>query len=188
MPRLKKTKRKTTSHTIDGVTYTSANLVTVHKELKANTYVTSFTLPTTRKHGKFNSKKAIINNIEFDSIMEARYYAYLLLRVADKTDSLISFERQVKYNLLPKGRNKFTGKAIRETSYIADFVLTYSNNKATEVIDVKGQKTPDFKLKEKMFMLKYPNLDFKCIQYDPVTHDWYELDTLNKIKKQRKTK
>ena len=39
--------------------------------------------------------------------------------------------------------------------YIADFKITYADNRG-EVIDVKGIKTADFKIKEKMFNFMYP--------------------------------
>lgn len=74
--------------------------------------------------------------------------------------------RQVAFVLQPKFKSA-DGKAVREISYIADFVLCESEQPPTEiplptsciVIDAKGHITDIFKIKNKMFMYCYK----KCI-------------------------
>ena len=178
-------RRKTAAYTIDNIRYKSKSLVDIHKELKENKYVKSFTLPhigDKQKKSKYGAYKAEVNGIIFDSVMEARYFAYLLLLKAKK--EIKDFSCQVKFNLLPKGRNKFTGKAILETNYIADFVIVYPDDRKV-VVDIKGKKTIEFRLKEKMFFFKYPDLELKCVQWDAKTHSWRDLNDILADKRKR---
>ena len=76
------------------------------------------------------------------------------------------------------------GCTIQAIKYIADFVVTYKDG-SIKVIDVKGQKTADFKLKEKMFNYMYPQYNklFCVVKYNG---EWLEYDEANKIKKSNK--
>lgn len=96
---------------------------------------------------KYNAKKTEIDGIVFDSKKEARYYEKL------KADGKL-FHRQVRYELLPPYRNG-NNKAIRKMEYVADFVIVDENNKTLAVIDTKGFRTSDYKLKKKLFEHKY---------------------------------
>lgn len=54
-------------------------------------------------------------------------------------------QKQVKFEILPKF--DFNGEKIRAMHYIADFVYKYKGRVVIE--DVKGFRTPDYKLKAK---------------------------------------
>lgn len=105
---------------------------------------------------KYYSKKVKVDGIVFDSKKEADYYCQL--RLLQKANIVKEFQMQVPFELQPKYRYK--GKLVRAISYIADFVVTYADGKK-EVIDVKGYRTKDYRLKKKMLLYKYPEMDFK---------------------------
>ena len=151
----------------------------------------------TKEMGKIYHKKTEVDGIVFDSQTEAEYYEYL-----KQDKSVASFEMQQEFIL----QNKFlivNGERIEEThkdfkkiqkanpgctiqaiKYIADFVVRYKDG-SVKVIDVKGQKTVDFKLKEKMFNYMYPQYNklFCVVKYNG---EWLEYDEANKIKKSKK--
>ena len=103
---------------------------------------------------KYRSKKITRDGITFDSIKE--YRRFCELRLLEKAGQITNLERQVKFVLIPKQKDKQTGKVIeRECSYIADFVyevptqaqyindeghLTFADGYETVVEDVKGYK------------------------------------------------
>lgn len=172
---------------INNVIYDSKVLYDFHVEcdraLKQG-IIKSFEVPhSTGKKSRFNVYKPIIDDIKFDSLMEAKYYIKLL---EDKANGVIKdFGRQITFNLQPafkKGKKKF--KAI---DYICDFVVTYLDN-TTEVIDVKGRETPEFKIKHKLFEFKYPDTTLKLIQFYEPTNEWLELSEIRKLKRRKKTK
>jgi hypothetical protein len=81
--------------------------------------------------------------------------------------------------------HKLSGKKVRPITYIADFVLEDMDGNEL-VVDVKGKKTPEFRLKEKMFLAKYPDKEFACVQYDETCKEWRNLDDIEKDKRARK--
>lgn len=89
---------------------------------------------------KYGSSKVVCDGLKFDSKLECEFYKLLI-------KSNIPFQRQVKFILQPKF--KLQNKAVREITYIADFVI------CDDVIDIKGIETTDFKIKKKMFAFKY---------------------------------
>ena len=151
----------------------------------------------TKEMGKIYHKKTEVDGIIFDSQTEAEYYEYLKYN-----KDVIKFEMQKEFIL----QNKFlivNGERIDEThkdfkkiqkanpgctiqaiKYIADFVVHYKDG-TVRVIDVKGQKTVDFKLKEKMFNYMYPQYNklFCVVKYKG---EWLEYNEANKIKKANK--
>ena len=85
-----------------------------------------------------------------------------------------------------------TGKKYRGINYISDFAL---KDKRTglfhRVFDVKGAKTKDFIIKEKMFKEKYPYCELKLMTKSPKYMidnfgEWCELDDLKAARKERK--
>ena len=183
------TRRKRSSavtHTIDGIKYKTAKDIERHKLLKANPDVKSFILPDATeksKYSRYGAHKCSINGITFDSVLEGMYYAHLLdLKRAGFVDEI---ERQVTFTLLDGFTHKLSKKKIRPITYLADFVVRYTNGE-TSVIDVKGKKTPEFRLKEKMFFSRYPDLELVCVQYDNVEKQWRNLDDIEKDKRARK--
>lgn len=170
---------------VDGINYRNVDFVKYHNEFKQNPRVKSFHLPQTNdgiKRGKYGSFKCMINDIIFDSVMEARYYVYLLDEKA--YGNIESFEMQKTYELIPPIKDK-NGKKHRATTYIADFVIKYKNG-VESVIDIKGKKTEVFKIKEKMLLYFYPEIDFKCIQWDSSQDEWRTIEDIEKDKRKRK--
>ena len=111
------------------------------------------------KRSKYGAKKVEKYGRKWDSRMELDFYEYLL-ELKEKGE-IIDIELQPKFLL----QEKFTyqGKTIRKIEYISDFRIKYSDGKE-EVIDCKGIKTTDYKLKEKLVKFKYPDTIFKCVQ------------------------
>lgn len=91
---------------------------------------------------KYHNKKTEYKGMMFDSQKEAEHY--VILEVLENVGAISNLRRQVKYELIPKLKWS-TGKTYRATYYIADFV--YERDGKTIVEDVKGFRTPVYKLK-----------------------------------------
>jgi hypothetical protein len=108
-------------------------------------------ISTNKSNSKYNNKKVIIDDIVFDSKKESVFYLKI------KNDITISnIRRQVKFLLQDKF--KYKEKSYRKISYIADFV--YTQNNIEYVVDVKGFRTEIYKIKKKLLLNKYKNIDF----------------------------
>ena len=110
-------------------------------------------------YNKYRNKKTEIDGIKFDSEMESHYYLYL--KHLKEIGEVVDFELQPTY-ILQDGFIK-DGKKIRPIQYKADFKVIYKDGHE-EVIDVKGKLTAEFKLKKKMLLYRYRNINFKCVQ------------------------
>lgn len=188
----KKTKKalKQNIYQVDGIRYKTAALVKYHKEFKEDPLVKSFSLPSIKEveqqmHTKYGAFKATINGIDFDSIMEARFYIYLLHLKEDGT--IKKFERQVPFELQPGYRDPYTKKAVLPIKYVADFVIVM-NNGPDVIVDVKGNETPEFKIKWKMLGYVYPKYLRMCTQWRARTKTWEDLDDIKAEKRKKKTK
>ena len=175
------TKRVTTTrYEIDGCKYRTKTVFEYHQLLAAHPCVKSFQLPTVEleadmKVKKFHAFKAIINDIEFDSLMESKFYIYLL--DLQRCGEVKSFELQKTFELQPKFKDQFSGKMIRAIDYIADFVVVLKSEQVVAV-DVKGIETADFKLKKKMFQYKFPDIRFMCVQWVAGKKKWLNLEDI----------
>ena len=98
----------------------------------------------------------------FDSALEAKRYRQLVL--LERAKAIKNLQLQVPF-LLQEGFRK-NGKTYRKIEYIADFV--YEENGKTVVEDTKGVKTEVFKIKQKLFEYKYPNLSIKIITKEDI--------------------
>ncbi len=94
---------------------------------------------------KYHNKKQLIDGQVFDSKKEAGRYAQLLL--LEKANKISDLQTQVPFILIEKSQH---GRAIK---YIADFV--YFENGKQIVEDVKGVRTPIYKLKKRLIAEKY---------------------------------
>ena len=101
------------------------------------------------KQNKYHNQKVIYNGIKFDSQREKNYY--IKLQLLQEYNMIEDLKRQVKFELQPS--YEINGKKIRSINYIADF--TYREKGKLHVIDVKGVRTNEYKLKKKMFEYKY---------------------------------
>lgn len=152
--------------------------------------------------GKIYHKKTEIDGIIFDSQTEAEYYQYLKnemnMKRIRKFEMQKEFILQEKFLLVNGERIDESNKDFKKIQkanpgcttqaikYIADFVVHYADG-SIKVIDVKGQKTVDFKIKEKMFNYRYPEYNklYCVVKY---SGQWMEYDEANKIKREKKKK
>jgi len=109
-----------------------------------------------KKH-KYNAKKVIVDGIKFDSGKEAE--RYLELKLLEKKGIISNLILQPKFLL--QESFEYKGKKERAIFYIADF--EYIQNGKRIVEDVKGVKTDVYKLKRKLFLKKYPRVEFREI-------------------------
>ena len=127
---------------------------------------------------KYRNEKEEFEGIKFDSKAEAEFYKYLLKNY--KKEEIIL---QPEFILQEKFRDS-KGKAQRESKYIADFQV------GNKIYDVKGMVTQVFKMKEKLFKLKYPHLNLYLIKKAPkwAGKEWIELQELKEMIRERNKK
>ena len=111
------------------------------------------------KKSKYRNKKVTVDGIKFDSQKEAEYYCKL--KSLKQAGEIKDFGLQPRYELQPAFEKN--GKKYRAITYIADFVIV-NNDGTTEVVDVKGVETQVFKIKQKLFEYKYPDLTLKIVK------------------------
>ena len=115
------------------------------------------------KGKKYNNKKTVVDNIEFDSKKEAQ--RYLVLKDAEANGIISNLELQPKFELIPaireeyvehlKTKDKVKTRTVQlAITYTADF--RYLKDGKNIVEDVKASPKmaaldPKFLLKEKMF-------------------------------------
>lgn len=135
------------------------------------------------KRSKYNAKKSTFDGITFDSAVECDYYKFLLGQ--KKKGKVIDIKLQPKYEIIEKVAN------FRATNYVADFEVKLPGGHIT-VIDIKGMATDTAKIKRKLFMVKYPNVELLWLCKAPKYHaddtgeEWIEYDQLNKLRSKRK--
>lgn len=107
---------------------------------------------------KYRNKKTFVDGVEFDSKREALRYSELkLLEKGKKISGLIL---QPSF-LLMEGFTDCQGVRHRPVRYIADFMYQDCEDFGLWTVeDVKGVRTPVYKLKLKMFRHKYPKYKF----------------------------
>lgn len=132
---------------------------------------------------KLGNKKTTVDDIEFDSKLEANFYIYLKqLQSENKIDH---FELQPEFILIPAFEKN--GKKYRATKYIADFKVYETNNiDDFFIVDTKGFITADFAIKEKLFNYVYKDIDLYLITYVAATKEWITLKEANKRRKLKK--
>lgn len=119
-----------------------------------------------KRNGKITvaskERRTYTDGTEFASRMEMERWDYLLkLQLAGEIKNL---RKQVPFVLQEKFTHPYYG-IINSLTYVADFV--YENiafrkglNGAEIVEDSKGFRTPEYKIKRKLFLKKYPDLHF----------------------------
>jgi len=130
---------------------------------------------------KYKSKKIIVDDIEFDSQIEAKYFELLKEKV--KNGEIKSFTIQPTYELQPSFIKN--GIKYRSINYISDFLIL-NNDDSIYLIDIKGFQTVDSKLKKKLFDYKYPNIELKLLGYVAKYGGFIPLDEINKIRRKNK--
>jgi len=104
---------------------------------------------------KYKSKITEIDGIKFASKMEANRYTEL--KEMQRENKISNLELQPSFLL----QESFTRdkKKYRPIVYVADF--RYKIGDKVIVEDVKGFKTPEYKLKKKLLLYKYEGFEFK---------------------------
>lgn len=103
------------------------------------------------RYSKYNAKKTVVDDIEFDSMKEAERYREL--KLLEKGKEIRNLVLQPRFLLQEKFKDK-QEKTHRKIEYVADFLYIDKDDKAI-VEDVKGMITAVYKLKKKMFLYKY---------------------------------
>lgn len=102
-----------------------------------------------KRRAKYGNVKTELDGILFDSKKEAERYVQLILLL--RGGVIRDLELQPNFKLEVAGKKVCT--------YRADF--RYSENGSQVVEDVKGMKTPVYKLKVKLLKALNPELDFR---------------------------
>lgn len=125
--------------------------------------MTRLTLQQMRKLGlnipkpsKYGARKVITDGITFDSQKEANRYCELKLML--QAGEIAKLELQPEF-ILQEGYRGLDGKWVRAIKYRADFRVTYPDGRVV-VIDTKGYQTKEYKLKKKLLLARYPDIDF----------------------------
>ena len=111
---------------------------------------------------KYHNTKTVADGIKFDSKLEAERYAQL--KILERAGIIRELELQPSFELLPSFKKN--GKTWRKTVYKADFRYILAENDKTIIEDVKGSTaviTDVFRLKQKLFEYKYPELTIKIV-------------------------
>lgn len=101
---------------------------------------------------KYGNQKTQVGKYTFDSQKEAERFVILLEKM--KTGEIEKLALQVPFELLPAFTDA-NGTKHRAIKYVADFVYFHRLEEKWIVEDVKGVKTPVYRLKEKLFNYKF---------------------------------
>ena len=110
---------------------------------------------------KYHNRKVELDGQIFASQKEANRYAEL--KQLQRAGIVQSFAYQVSYIVFDAFRKN--GKQYRAVTYVADFVVQYPDGHV-EVEDTKGGRgttTEAFRIKQKLFEARYPDLELKII-------------------------
>lgn len=111
---------------------------------------------------KYHNKKCEYKGLKFDSLKERNHY--IVLEHLEKTGQIKDLKRQVPYLLIDT--IKYKGKTYPKTKYYADFQYTDPETGKTKVIDIKSditRKDKVYRIKIKLLLSKYPDIDFEEI-------------------------
>lgn len=101
-----------------------------------------------KRDKKYNNVVVDTPDGRFDSRAELRRFEYLSMLL--KAKEIKNLRRQVRYELIPAQVTP-SGKKERPTHYLADFVYETKEGR-TNVEDVKGAVTPEYRLKRKLLL------------------------------------
>jgi hypothetical protein len=107
---------------------------------------------------KYNARKTVIDGIEFDSRREAERYQEL--QILERAGYIKGLKIHPIYTLIDGF--EYRGKRERPIKYEGDF--QYVENGEIVCEDVKGVRTKVFMLKQKLFKLRYPTIDFRIVR------------------------
>jgi Protein of unknown function (DUF1064) len=109
---------------------------------------------------KYNARSATRDGITFDSQAEARRYdQLLLLERAGEITELVVHQR---FEIFPGFIRD--GKKIQAIYYEVDYAYLECASGKWVAEDVKGIRTAVFKIKIKMFLYRYKDIDFRIVE------------------------
>lgn len=109
---------------------------------------------------KYHNIWTNIDGYRFASKKEA--HRYLELKLLEKASQVTNLSIQPRF-ILQCAFTDNTGIKQRPIEYVADFAYYDKHTKTDVVEDVKGVKTDVYKLKKKLFLYAYQDLDFREI-------------------------
>lgn len=116
--------------------------------------------PVLMKKSKYHNEKTEKDGFVYDSKKEANRGD--ILNALQERGKIMSLERQKKFILVEPF--DYHGKAIRGVTYIADFYYYDMEQKTWIAEDVKSpitRRKPEYAIKKKLFMKKYPEILFQ---------------------------
>ncbi len=117
--------------------------------------------PKHRKKSKYNNVKTHVDGIPFDSAKEARRYTEL--KLLERAGLICDLELQPCFELQPAFRTA-DGKNERPIEYVGDFAYTDIETGQRVIEEVKGFETAEWKLKRKLFLFRYPEIELRVIK------------------------
>lgn len=106
-----------------------------------------------RPRNKYGAVRTMLDGIRFDSKREADRYAQL--RLLEVAGHITNLQHQVPYDLHALG-------GVQVARYVADFVYRDERTQRLVVEDVKGVKTPVFRLKAKWLKAEH-GIEVICV-------------------------
>ena len=119
--------------------------------------------PKTRHDRKYKNKKPVVDGHKFDSQKEANYYK--VLKMAKQSGDIEELELQPLIRL-QDGFDDKEGNHHRPINYKPDFRIVWADGRE-EYVDVKGYKTAIYKIKKKLLLKKYPDINFREVEDVP---------------------
>lgn len=98
---------------------------------------------------KYKAKPQIVRGVRYASQKEAAYCEGL--RHLESAGKIRNLELQPRFPLIVNG--------VKVCTYVAD--AAYFQNNARVVIDVKGVKTPLYRMKRKLLLALFPGIDHR---------------------------
>lgn len=108
---------------------------------------------TTRRRNKFGAVKTQVAGVTFDSKREAERYRHL--RVLEAAGHISGLQLQPAFDLHAPG-------GVKVARYVADFAYRDEATQRLVVEDVKGVKTPMFRLKAKWLKAEH-GIEVECV-------------------------
>lgn len=158
-------------------------------------------LKVAKSTSRIKRKIVEVDGIKFDSSMEADYYIKLK---ADKANNLIKnvwlqpeFILQEKFIVVEgkvvygsdenfeKLKRKYKAKTISQIKLTADFLVEELDGRLV-VKETKGVSTPEFELRKRLFLNKYPMYELEVLIYNSKTGTWDDYYQYNKEKRAAK--
>ena len=108
---------------------------------------------------KYRARPTTIDGHRFPSQLEAK--RYMQLKLLKQAGKIKDFSLQPSFPLVDAFKRN--GKVVRAITYVADFRVEHLSGKIV-IEDCKGYETPVFKLKKKLFWIRYPDTELQLVK------------------------